>query len=102
MRVRGTKEYGTRAIYMKSLARWHALSFFRANIFKACVYFDSVSIIKADREITIELMFFPRKREKRNIYIYYICIYVCERLCNYNFVIMDGLANDTLKSLLAL
>lgn len=50
---------------MKNLARWHVLSFFRANIFKACMYFDSISIINADREIAIELMFFPRKEEER-------------------------------------
>lgn len=58
------------AIHMKNLPRRRALSFFGANIFKACMYFDSVLIIKADREIAIELVLFPGKRVERNIYIY--------------------------------
>lgn len=64
--MRGTKEYRSiQAIHIKNLARQHALSFFRANISKACVYFDSVSIINANREVAIKLVLFPGKRMGR-------------------------------------
>lgn len=60
---------------------------------KACVYFNSISSIRtgqADRTL-------HPGEQMENIYMY-THMY---RVDNYNFVIMDGRANDTLKSLLA-
>lgn len=93
MRVRGTKEYDIRAIHIKNLARWHALSFFRANIFKACLYFDSASIINTDREIAIELEFFfwETSRKKIHIYIRYVYIYICVYACVKGYIITISL-----------